>query len=196
MDVSLRLAVLTALLLLAPGVAFADHGWQDHHWKVGANPPRVVVVKDHTPEGTVWAYVLQESVNEWNVALERAGVPLILAYQDGKTLTCPNTPYVEGAIRVCQKPSDWPWLGATGIDVNGGTHIVSAKIAVKSYDNGGFEDNNTGCHELGHALGLDHGDGKDDDTCVYGSFASYTAPGAHDVVQLGAQYHDGGSHGG
>lgn len=184
----------------APGAARrvvpADHGWSVHHWRIGGSPPREVVVKDHTKATTAWPFLIRQSVAEWNAALAAAGVPLVLVYRRGAERSCPNTPFTEGMIRVCQKPDAWPWLGATTIAVGQSGHIRSAKIAVRSYDGGGFEDVNTACHELAHTLGLDHGDGMAMATCCYGSREWYERPGPHDVEQLAIQYHGGGEHGG
>lgn len=139
---------LTAVVgLLAPSAAGA-HATSTDHWDVP-----VVIVRDETGATEVRSS-LERSVADWNGA-----TPTVqLRIEPGTGTGCVRA---AGEIRVCLTRSDG-YAGETTTS-HDGSHITSATVLIDGIRSG----RHLGavvCHELGHALGLDHRD--DGSTCM------------------------------
>jgi hypothetical protein len=163
------LAVLLAAGAAAPG-ASADH--TSGHWH-----DRTVVVRDETGFAD-HRRALDLAVRQWNAA--GAAVRLELASGRGAGCDAPQA----GEISVCR--ADLPPSRAGEARVwKQGDHIVRASVLVRA-DSWRFEHLVAiACHELGHALGLDHRSERT--SCLTATIHS-SQPDEHDLADLRAAH--------
>ena len=184
-----RILVLVALLLGVgvPLLGSATHG--DLAWRRD-----VVVVEDHTSEA-LGPYV-EIITHNWNAAL---GGGLVLKYQRHPPVTnCQGVKPVEGRIVVCDyRQADAPAKVGVGVtdlwwcsrDNGDNKRLCQAFVRLVADDwRGGsgtaYWWHPLGCHELGHAIGLDHRY-TETDSCLG---TQMQTPGSHDAVQLKRMY--------
>jgi len=198
------LIVLTAVVLLLPTAAFADHQWGNYHWGRTANP---FTLKAHDTLSVVWEPYLQEAANDWS-----ASTILDIAPQWGQPLTSARRcTSANGRIEVCNaKYGNNGWLGLAGIYASG-DHITKAYTKVNdTYFNTATYNTPAWrrlvmCQEIAHDFGLDHQD-ETFDNANLGSCMDYTNdpdggaggasntddsnehPNLHDFDQIEAMY--------
>jgi hypothetical protein len=185
----LRALLLVALLLgFTPlFVTNATHG--DLAWRRDT-----VVVEDHTSEA-LGPYV-EIITHNWNAAL---GGGMRLKYQRHPPVTnCQGVRPVEGRIVVCDyRQADAPPKVGVGVtdtwtcsrDNGDNPRLCQAFVRLVADDwRGGagtaYWWHPLGCHELGHAIGLDHRY-TETDSCLG---TQLQTPGSHDAAQLKRMY--------
>lgn len=175
-DVAIIRLALLALLLL-PGAALANHEGENT-WRVDR-----VVVEDHTDPGT--HDLIRESVRDWNAALPDT---IKLVYREAdrdRHCDLHLDQYDKGTIGICND-SDDHGCGCSGMTYpwTDGRKILRAAVFLVMGNDvpvGNEFGESLACHELGHALGLDHGL----HTCV-GEWRMN--PTAHDAEALTRMY--------
>lgn len=170
---------LRVLLLAAATVVIGGHEVQAHHapdhWG-----PRAVVVRDETGRADTGA-ALRHAVDAWDAA----EADLELTVRPGNGNGCGDPPL--GEIAVCGYDSSDAGEARRWI-VDG--HIVRAAVLI---DADGLRPEylrGVSCHELGHALGLDHREAGR--TCMAGRPSSET-PDQHDrdALRVGHDHRHG-----
>lgn len=178
---------LLLLLLAAAITAFpvsANHRGNDR-WDA-----KRVTVYDYT-QPVLDGYI-QTVVRNWNLAL---GGGLRLVYQREDATNCPSVDPIKGAMVVCSR-AEWDAYpaGITYLWVNTDKHtIIKTKtilVATGTHGSGtSYWSHPLGCHELGHALGLNHWY-TETDSCLG---TQMQTPGSHDAEALQRMYGgDGG----
>lgn len=198
----LKLSLLLTLTATS-GFTYADHGWNNYHWKNTTNGELNLELfenLDSTWEGHLWL-----ASEDWSTS-----AVLDTGVSEGSI--SPRTCKVQaGNVQVCnQTYGNNGWLGIAGISVSGG-HITAAYVKVNDsyFDSDPY---NTAewrqlvmCQEVGHTFGLGHQNENFNDPNL-GSCMDYTSspagntqPDSHDYDQLALIYdHDesGGGGGG
>lgn len=183
-----RLVLLTALIALLPLAATASHatkrGW----------PRENVPVYDYTAAGL--AGYVEIVVANWNAAAG-GGITLNYVRRDQRE-GCPNVKPIDNAIVVCsyrrdagfdQYPAGVTFLRYRPDGPNKGD-ILSAKVVLvaDAWDTNGSDSgywwHPMGCHEMGHALGLNHSY-DNATTCME---VRRQVPGSHDAEALRKMY--------
>lgn len=177
---------LLLILVLALGVVVpvsAEHGSKDH-WA-----QRLVVVYDYTqPELDGYLPII---VRNWNLALGDGG--LRLRYEDRPSKDCRDVDPIPDAIVVCSAATHdtyaagatWVWVGKRHRISKVKTLLVASTWGTSSSESG-YWWHPMGCHEMGHALGLDHPNPwQDITTCMS---TQRQTPGTHDVAELRRMY--------
>ena len=141
-------AVLIGLLLLLVGAPARAHEANVSHWD-----QQIVVVRDETGSADLRA-ALEHAIAAWNEATPR----LQLQVEPGTGTGCRG-----GAreVQVCLTRSD-RYAGSAQTERNG-AHIRGAVVLIDAVRSGSHL-RAVVCHELGHALGLDHR--SDGETCM------------------------------
>jgi hypothetical protein len=181
---------ITAALLALPGIASADHSWDNYHWARTSNP-FTLQLGDNVD--STWDSVLGTTSADWSesTVLDTAIVP-----GGTKPRNCRAT---SGRVEVCNaKYGRNGWLGIATIWVSG-SHITQGTAKVNDtyfstppYNTSAWR-NLVMCQEVAHTFGLDHQDENRDNPNV-GSCMDYTNdpdgppsnehPNAHDYQQL------------
>ena len=171
----LLLAAVIFLLLASPALAGHYIGV-----KWGGNSANQLTVYDSTINPS-WDQALQQAIVFWNQSPH-----VNMVYK--KVSACPY-----GARAICaveQTPGCWSYANI----VSDRGRIQSPVIIVWGTDGCGGQEqfstyyNYTACHEIGHALGLDHRFGEQG-TCMSGGVFvdgvfTNTSPDAHDYAEL------------
>jgi hypothetical protein len=151
------LIVLTAVMILLPTAAFADHSWANYHWGRTANP---FTLKAHDNVTAVWEPYLQEAADDWNPS-----TVLDVSIQWGQPLSnAKRCVSANGRIEVCNsKYGNNGWLGLASIWISG-DHITKAYTKVNdtyfntaTYNTPAWQ-RLVMCQEIAHDFGLDHQD--------------------------------------
>ena len=163
-------AVLLALSMSHSTDARADGTFA--HWAV-----RTIVVRDETGVAD-YHRAIEQAVNQWNAA----GSSVRLELADGRGRGCDNP---EGAeIPICRRDLSGTTGGETRLWIPG-DHIEAASILMDASPHRFDELAAVACHELGHALGLDH-NGRS--TSCLTAAAHSTTPDDQDRSALRAAY--------
>jgi predicted Zn-dependent protease len=174
--------VLVAVSLGSWARAEAGVSWNGYHWATTGQA--VTVLSDLGPR---WTRTVSRATDNWSSA---SAVTLQPQAFSG---ACEFQP---GAIRVCgTRYGQNAWLAQTDLWVSNDGVIKAALVRVnlsyfraKRYDNVNTK-LHTLCHELGHAVGLDH---EDTVSCMNPSAplrkAAYAIPSADDLATLVAVY--------
>lgn len=157
-----------------------------YHW-ARAKSPFTLVVKNNLP--SIWTHFVEQAVVQWT----RSTV-LDLALQvspNPKDLGCVGE---KGFVTLCESYNENSgWLGLTQnmIDMEG--HITMSVVMMNAYYfqmiqfNNNVSRHHVACHEIGHALGLQHqGEGGiSTASCMDTSLSpSSTVPNMQDYVSL------------
>lgn len=172
------LASLAGSVLVA-SPASANHDLH-HHWSANGLAVNQVYFIDHTSA----KYPVNQVVYEWNKAV---GVNSYYIWKD-----CPN--FSVHCVHVYEQTIPETWYGVTkfpsGWDAwghnYGGVHVILNNNMIKE----AAQARKTTCHELGHALGLDH-TRTENSTCMKSGFAGTVIsqyPDFHDYDLLRAVY--------
>lgn len=186
------LLMLVAALMLAQVSDLRANEAGKARWNAGT-----ITVYDYT-SANLKGYV-EQVVAQWNAVLPST---LQLSYvRAGVHDNCDGVPQrITGAMVVCNQMS-WPEYPAGATDVltkkgkNGPARITATRtvLVAETYDTNdprsglwGFP---LGCHELGHALGLNHPHDWYDDTCMS---VYVDLPSASDAAALQTLYKEKG----
>jgi len=132
----------SAVLACSPFVGTAAH-WCSHAWAYNQfNDPQVYFL-DHTPAG----YPVTAAVNDWYQS------PGIDSYYRWYTEGCPGNG--RHCVNVYTVNSAESWYGLTTWAPNAPSGPVKVELNSRTLTNSTQRAKST-CHELGHALGLDH----------------------------------------
>ena len=187
-----RIALLVfAALALFPAAAQADHAWDGFHWERTSAAERTLTVAESVAANYNPAAVRAA----WDAA-----TPALRFDLAGK----------KGDITATSKRyGNNGWLGLAQIWVVG-DHISRAQVKLNDFYYDFFPDldrndvrQHVYCHELGHAIGLDHRANPDpscmnEENDLSEPATTYPDPDGHDVDQLALIYDhvDGGGGGG
>jgi hypothetical protein len=185
-------AVLLILGMMAASltsvyVASANHAWDNFHWARTANPFRLRIGDNVSG---AWDTALNAALADWT----RSTVLDTVRVAGRSDSSCTPTP---GRVEVCSGLyGNNGWLGYTQIWTRGGGHIYQAQSKMNDtyfsqpLYNTAAERRHTMCHELGHALGLDHfTSGEALGTCMdYSMDLGSRRPNAHDYRTLESIY--------
>jgi hypothetical protein len=143
-----KAATVLGVVILFVAVPARAHQGIATHWD-----QRVVVLRDETGSADVRAS-LERATAAWNDATET----LQLRVEPGTGTGCRGA---DGEVQVCLTRSDG-YAGSTQTD-RSGSHLRSAVVLIDVVRSGRHAPAVV-CHELGHALGLDHR--SEGDTCM------------------------------
>lgn len=187
----LSLTAASALFVLAPISAYANHSWGGYHWARTANP---FTLKLGDNLSSNWDPYLASASSDWSLSsiLDTSIV--------GGGTTSKKCRATTGRVEVCNATYGRNgWLGIAQIWLSG-SHIVKGIVKVNdtyfnttTYNKPGWR-NLVLCQETGHALGLDHQD-ENSDNPPLGTCMDYTNdptpnqhPNQHDYDELGLIY--------
>jgi hypothetical protein len=168
------LALVFVLSVAAMWAATASAGHSSGiHWFRVSNPYTVRLI-DST--SGAWKDAVAGAASKWS---EKSSVIDIAVEDDAAMTDCPHTP---GAVRVCSGKYPQGWVGLTTLRMVG-KHIESATIRLD--DSAGSAKKAVACHEIGHALGLEHRPAAQKTSCLTANVSpAQRRPDRHDIRQL------------
>jgi hypothetical protein len=176
------LAAASALALMLPASASANHSWNGWHWPNPSYPdPRTLTISDGVSGD--WDTVFPAVRSDWNSAL---GGRMTLALGSAKKVDITTASRSFG---------NNGWLGIAQVWLKG-SHITRASVKLNDFY---FNFDPTidtlpakqqvFCQEVGHTLGLDH---QDADSCMNDqndlATSPFPSPNAHDAEELALIY--------
>ena len=190
MRVKLAAVAIAAAFVTAftPGVAQADHSWNNYHWARASNP---FTLKLGDNVDSKWDSHLRTTSTDWT---KSSVVDTPVAAGGTKPRSCRGT---RGRVEVCNAPyGNTDWLGIASISITSGSHITQGIVKLNDtyfntakYNTPAWR-NVVSCQEVGHTLGLDHQDEKFDNADL-GTCMDYSNnpvpnqhPNAHDYTML------------
>lgn len=162
------------------------------HWTKPSADERKIIIRNHTVDS--WATKLPNAISDWG-----ASSKFKFSIQQGATDTTTrescSMPNLYGRVKVCSYHYTWSDAGRARIQFNhtdgGRHHIQQAWVKLNGRTTTTDQERSVICHEVGHALGLDHRGATS--SCMYNGSTFPTSPDQHDYDVLVAQTH---SHGG
>lgn len=176
------IAIVASLSAVAPP-ASAAHQWGNRHWKRTTSGQVVVKLLDSTTD--YWRNnITPVAASDWSQS-NRHNIDRVTTNIANDSTTRSNCPVVKRyrRFRVCNYPyGASAWDGEAQVWRNTSTgHIYYGRLRIDTAGTDNDTDQKrkqTVCHELGHALGLDHQ--NSDDSCTK-SGGTAPHPNTHDI---------------
>lgn len=184
---AIRALLIVGALLLAGGVAYANHAWGNYHWARQSNPFNLKLGDNVS---TVWDASLSGASSDWS---KSTVLDTTIVAGGTRPRNCRPT---SGRVEVCSASyGNNGWLGLASIWVSG-SHITQGAVKVNDYYfsfpkyNTSAWRNSVMCQEIGHTFGLAHQD-ENFNNPPLGSCMDYSDPpdqnqhpNQHDYDQL------------
>lgn len=186
-----NLAKISAALLiysLAPLASAADQ-----HWYHTGGSYKVEVI-DSLRSNSVWRAGVNSAISNWSKGFKvgtttyNPWITLNRVAGSNDATTRQNCPFEPGKIRVCD--ADYgatTWSGITTKRSKAGTHggVTAATVKINTRGEGGASasfKNYLPCHEMGHAVGLDHSPAGTASGCMGGTITQ--APTLDELIRV------------
>jgi hypothetical protein len=194
------LTVVLGAVIVASGIASANHSWGNYHWARTSNP---FTLKIGDNVSAAWDSYLATASSDWT---QSTVLDTAIVSGSANPKNCRPT---SGRVEVCNSSyGNNGWLGIAQIWITGGVHIAQGAVKVNDFYfnqpryNTPEWRNFVMCQEVGHTLGLAHQDENFNnadllDQSDHGSCMDYSSdpsnnqhPNQHDYDELEIIYND------